>query len=141
MKSGNTGKSKNISKSGKSKNILKSGNTGKSGNIRISGNTGKSGNTYEISHLVDFWSCLHRKGWGTKMPLKKLQAIWISEIFPPKLNKTKSLLDAIIKSFCQALSISQSLNLSLSLRDRDRVDIIITFHSPHHTTRNFLSAL
>ena len=56
MKSGNTGKSKNISKSGKSKNILKSGNTGKSGNIRISGNTGKSGNTYEISHLVDFWS-------------------------------------------------------------------------------------
>ena len=54
MKSGNTGKSKNISKSGKSKNILKSGNTGKSGN---SGNTGKSGNTYEISHLEDFWSC------------------------------------------------------------------------------------
>ena len=57
MQSGNNGKSKNISKSGKFKNILKSGNTGKSGNIRISGNTGKSGNTYEISHLVDFWSC------------------------------------------------------------------------------------
>ena len=57
MKSGNTGKSKNISKSGKSKNILKSGNTGKSANIRISGNIGKPGNTHEISHLVDFWSC------------------------------------------------------------------------------------
>ena len=33
-------------------------------------------------------------------------------------------------SYCQALSISQSLNLSLSLRDRDRADTIITFH--HH---------
>ena len=61
MKSGNTGKSKNISKSGKSKNISKSGkskNILKSGNTGMSGNTGKSGKTYEISHLVDFWSCL-----------------------------------------------------------------------------------
>ena len=33
--------------------------------------------------------------------------------------------------FCQALSISQSLNLSLSLRDRDRADTIITLY---HTT-------
>ena len=51
MKSGNTGKFKNI---------LKSGNTGKSGTFRISWNTGKSGNTYEISHLVDFRSCFVR---------------------------------------------------------------------------------
>ena len=36
--------------------------------------------------------------------------------------------------YCQALSISQSLNLSLSLRDRDKADTIITFH--HTTTTN-----
>ena len=38
--------------------------------------------------------------------------------------------------YCQALSISQSLNLSLSLRDRDRADTIITLYhtTPHHTT-------
>ena len=41
----------------KYRNTLKSGNTRKLGNIRISG---KSGNTYEISHLVDFWSCFDR---------------------------------------------------------------------------------
>ena len=42
--------------------------------------------------------------------------------------------------FCQALSISQSLNLSLFLRDRDRADTIITFHPPTTpTTENFLS--
>ena len=41
--------------------------------------------------------------------------------------------------FCQALSISQSLNLSLSLRDIDRADTIITFHPPTTTTENFLS--
>ena len=34
--------------------------------------------------------------------------------------------------YCQALSISQSLNLSLSLRDRDRADTIITLY--HQTT-------
>ena len=48
----------------------------------------------------------------------------------------------VILTYCQALSISQSLNLSLSLRDRDRADTIITL--PHHTTtttENFLSAL
>ena len=33
--------------------------------------------------------------------------------------------------YCQALSISQSLNLSLFLRDRDRADTIITLY---HTT-------
>ena len=27
----------------------------------MSWNTGKSGNTYEISHLVDFWSCFKTK--------------------------------------------------------------------------------
>ena len=42
----------------------------------------------------------------------------------------------IFFDFCQALSISQSLNLSLSLRDRDRADTIITLYhtttTPHH---------
>ena len=42
--------------------------------------------------------------------------------------------------YCQALSISQSLNLSLSMRDRDRADTIITFHHHHPPTENFLSA-
>ena len=50
-KSGNTKKSKNTKKSGKS------GNTGRSGNI------GKSENTFDISHLVDFWSCSKSNSW------------------------------------------------------------------------------
>ena len=38
----------------------------------------------------------------------------------------------IFHKYCQALSISQSLNLSLSLRDRDRADTIITlYHTTH----------
>ena len=42
-------------------------------------------------------------------------------------------------SYCQALSISQSLNLSLSLRDRDRADTIITLYhtTPHHHRKLF----
>ena len=39
--------------------------------------------------------------------------------------------------FCQALSISQTLNLSLSLRDRDRADTIISFHHHHHHQKLF----
>ena len=57
MKFGNTGKSKNIQKSGKSWNTERSENTLKSGNSMKSGNTWKTWNAFEISHLVDFWSC------------------------------------------------------------------------------------
>ena len=59
---GNTRKSKNTVKSGntgKSGNTEKSKNTLKNENTVISWNIGKSGNTLEISHLVDFWSCLN----------------------------------------------------------------------------------
>ena len=45
--------------------------------------------------------------------------------------QTASELFAITAKYCQALSISQSLNLSLSLRDRDRADTIFTLY---HTT-------
>ena len=35
-------------------------------------------------------------------------------------------------SYCQAFSISQSLNLSLSMRARDRADTIITLYHTIH---------
>ena len=67
-----------------------------------------------------------------------IKDIWLKQLYllaPDllKLSHTK---------YCQAHSISQSLNIPLSLRDRDRADTIITLYhtTPHHTTGNFLSA-
>ena len=53
----------------------------------------------------------------------------LCECYAFELNKFP-----VFNAFCQALSVSQSLNLSLSLRDRDRADTIHYNHvpPPHH---------
>ena len=48
-------------------------------------------------------------------------------VFVPHLTATQG-----ATTYCQALSISQSLYLYLSLRDRDRADTIITLSHHHH---------
>ena len=68
----------------------------------------------------------------------KQQQLTVVEVVKAKITQIHACLpkNSTHVQYCQALSISQSLNLSLSLRDR--ADTKITFHPP---TKNFLSAL